>query len=166
MISQRSPNVPSKMLMLLLVVAGCASERLGPIAPTAQAQSGGLKTIGKAACRPDFSLSLSPTSATITTGQSVKITVELASICQLAGTINVGIHSISPPPQGGNGFTIHQPRYDIPLDANRTAVAYITLGATQNTLKTTYTITIQGEDITGGCCYGLTRSAIFMLTVK
>jgi hypothetical protein len=90
----------------------------------------------------------------------------MASLCGLAGTINVGIHKISPQPGGSNGFTIKQPRYDIPLDANGTAVAYIALGATPNTLKTTYTLTIQGEDISGGCCYGLKHLATFELTVK
>jgi hypothetical protein len=163
MIYTHNPALPAKMLIFLLVVAGCASGSVSPVAPIAQAQGGALQTLGKR-CQPDFSLTLSPTSATITSGQSVKVSVELASICGLAGTINVGIHNISPPPQG-NGFTINQPRYDIPLDANSTAVAYITLGATQQTLKTTYTITIQGKDISGGCCYGLTHSAAFVLTV-
>jgi hypothetical protein len=133
--------------------------------PAAQAQRS-TTTIGKVQCQPDFTLALSPTSATITVGQTVKVTVRLTSLCGLAGTINVGIHGISPPPQGGDGFTIHQPRYDIPLDANSTATAYITLGATTKTLKTTWTITIQGKDISGGCCYGLTHAATFALTVQ
>jgi hypothetical protein len=149
---------------VLLAAMGCDSGRVMSVAPNAPAQPAKL-TLGKGQCQPDFSLALSPTSATISAGQSVRVTVELASICGLAGTINVGIHNISPPPQSGNGFSIHQPRYDIPLDANSTATAYITLGATSNTLKTTYTITIQGKDISGGCCYGLTHSATFMFTV-
>jgi len=150
--------------VMLLCVAGCQSNGATSMSPSARAQ--GVASSGGKACQPDFTLVLSPTSATIAAGQSVKVTVQLTSLCNLAGTINVGIHAISPPPQGGDGFTIHQPRYDIPLDANSTAVAYITLGATQNTLKTTWTITIQGKDISGGCCYGLTHSANFVLTVQ
>jgi hypothetical protein len=129
------------------------------------AQNGGMGGAQNATCRPDFGLTLSPETATITSGQSVRVSVELASMCELAGTIDVGIHNISPLPQGNNGFTIHQPRYDIPLDANGTAVAYITLGATPQTAKTTYTITIAGKDVSGGCCYGITHSATFVLKV-
>jgi hypothetical protein len=151
--------------MLLLVLAGCSSGTTSLRAPSAQTQAGGIHT-GNATCQPDFTFALSPSSATITSGQSVRITVQMSSLCGLAGTINVGIRKISPPPGGSNGFTIKQPRYDIPLDANGTAVAYITLGATPTTLKTTYTLTIQGEDISGGCCYGLKHSATFQLTVK
>lgn len=148
----------------LLGATGCGVERPAAMTPdTSQSAAG--SSLGKAGCQPDFTLALNPASATITAGQTVKVTVDLASICGLSGTIFVGIHSISPPPQGGNGFTIRQPRYDIPLDANGTAVAYIWLGATQAPLRTMYTITIQGKDITGGCCYGLTHSATFMLTV-
>jgi hypothetical protein len=166
---EKSSLLPAAIMLaaVIIVPTACGGNRtLTPsMEQVAQTQRGGASAIEKV-CQPDFTLALSPTSATITAGQSVKITVKLASICGLAGTINVGIHGISPPPQGGDGFTIHQPRYDIPLDANSTAVAYITLGATQSTLKTTWTITIQGEDITGGCCYGLTHSANFALTVQ
>jgi hypothetical protein len=149
----------------LLVLAGCSASTMNPGAPNAQAQALGIHT-GNAPCQPDFTFALSPSSATITSGQSVRVSAEMTSLCGLAGTINVGIRNISPPPGGSNGFTIKQPRYDIPLDANGTAVAYITLGATPNTLKTTYALTIQGEDVSGGCCYGLKHSATFELTVK
>ncbi len=153
------------LAMFLLVLAGCSSGMMSPSKPNAQPQAVGVHT-GNTPCQPDFTFALSPSSATITGGQSVRVSAEMTSLCGLAGTINVGIRKISPPPGGSNGFTIKQPRYDIPLDANGTAVAYITLGATPNTLKTTYTLTIQGEDISGGCCYGLEHSATFELTVK
>jgi hypothetical protein len=87
------------------------------------------------------------------------------SICGLAGIVDVGIQNISPPPSGNNGFTFIQSRYDIPLAANGSAGAYITFGATAATRKTTYTITIQGKDISG-CCHGLEHSGTFLLTVK
>ena len=59
----------------------------------------------------------------------------------------------------------HTGTSDIPLTANGSAGAYITFGATAATLKTTYTVTIQGNDISG-CCHGLEHSATFLLTVK
>lgn len=165
MTANRSFAFAPIVAMFLLGLAGCSSGTMSPGSPSAQAQAGG-NHAGSAMCLPDFTFALSPSSATITSGQSVRVTVELTSLCGLAGTINVGIRKISPPPGASNGFTIKQPRYDIPLDANSTAVAYITLGATPNTLKTTYTLTIQGEDISGGCCYGLKHSATFELSVK
>jgi len=150
--------------MLLLGLFGCSSNTMTPGMPNTPAQAVGTHT-GNATCQPDFTLALSPSSATITSGQSVRLSVELSSLCGLVGSINVGITKTVPQPHG-NGFTINQPRYDIPLDANGTAVAYITLGATPNTLKTTYTLTITGKDVSGGCCYGITHSATFELTVK
>ncbi|HEV3153803.1 MAG TPA: hypothetical protein VGZ02_08375 [Candidatus Baltobacteraceae bacterium] len=92
--------------------------------------------------------------------------MKLTSVCGLSGSINVGVHSVSPPTQQNDGLSIYEPRYDIPLDANSTAADYITFGATPNTLKTTYTITIQGKVVSGDCCHGRTHSAIFTLTVK
>jgi len=160
----RNSRLRFEVAVILLCLTGCQSIGSASMSPNAPTQ--GIASTNAKRCQPDFTLTLSPTSATITAGQSVKVTVQLTSICGLAGTINVGVHGISPPPQGGDGFTINQLRYDIPLDANLTAVAYITLGATQNTLKTTWTITIQGKDISGGCCYGLTHSANFALTVQ
>jgi hypothetical protein len=160
----RSPAF-APIVALFLVLAGCSSGTMSPGTANAQAHPVGSGK-GNATCQPDFTFALSPSSATITSGQSVRISAEMTSLCGLAGTINVGIRKISPQPGGSNGFTIKQPRYDIPLDANGTAVAYITLGATPKTLKTTYTLTVQGEDISGGCCYGLKHSATFELTVK
>jgi hypothetical protein len=143
-------------------LAGCGPESTGPAMPGNQAQSSGPH---RAVCEPDFTLTLSPASATITSGQSVRVTAQLASICGLAGTVDVGIQKIVPQPGGSNGFTFDQSRYDVPLTANGSAGAYLTFGATPATLKTTYAITIQGEDISG-CCHGREHSATFALTVK
>jgi hypothetical protein len=164
MIFKSRRALPPMVAMLLLVLAGCSSGTMSPGTSNTPAQAAGAYT-GNATCQPDFTFALSPSSATITSGQNVRVSVEMSSLCGLAGTINVGITKVSPEPNG-NGFTIKQPRYDIPLDANGTAVAYITLGATPNTLKTVYTLTIKGKDVSGGCCYGLERSATFVLTVK
>lgn len=164
MIFERRPALLSIAAVLLLILGGCSSGGTIPGMPDFQAQPVGIHA-GKATCKPDFTFGLSPTSASIASGQSVRISADLASLCGLAGTINVGIRKISPAPNG-NGFSINQPRYDIPLGANGAATASITLGATPATLKTTYTVTIRGEDISGGCCYGLKHSAIFTLSVK
>jgi hypothetical protein len=165
MMFEHRPGLPLIVALLLLGLVGCSSNAMTPGTPNAPAQAVGTDT-GNATCQRDFALALSPSSATITSGQRVRLSVELSSLCGLAGSINVGITKISPQPGGNNGFTINQPRYDIPLDANGTAVAYITLGATPNTLKTMYTLTIKGKDISGGCCYGITHSATFELTVN
>jgi hypothetical protein len=114
---------------------------------------------------PDSSLTLNPTSATITSGQSVGVMVTLKSIHGLAGTIHVGVRWILPPPSGGNGPTIQQRAYDIPLQADGNGGTLIEFGATHATYKTTYAITITGTDIGGGCCHGLSQSENFMLTV-
>jgi hypothetical protein len=145
----------------MFALAGCDATSMKSVGnPASQsAQTSG------ATCQPNFSLALSPASATITSGQNARLTIELTSICGLAGIVDVGIQNISPPPSGNNGFTFIQSRYDIPLAANGSAGAYITFGATAATRKTTYTITIQGKDISG-CCHGLEHSGTFLLTVK
>ena len=163
MMFERRPALPSVVAMLLLGLVACSSSTMKPAMPSVPAQAVGTHT-GDATCQPDFTLALSPSSATITSGQSVRLSIELTSLCGLAGSINVGITKIVPQSHG-DGFTINQPRYDIPLDANGTTVAYITLGATPKTVKTTYTLTIKGKDVSGGCCYGITHSATFELTV-
>ncbi|HEY6327448.1 MAG TPA: hypothetical protein VIW73_13170 [Candidatus Cybelea sp.] len=142
----------------LLFITACQSN--GAVSPPA----GSASATGKVECQPDFSLTLNPTSATITTGQSIKIAVSFTSICGLAGGINFGISNTSPQPQG-DGFTLYQPRYDIRF-VNSKAVGYITLEATRYTRKTTWTVTITGKPIGAGCCYGLTHSATFLLTVQ
>jgi hypothetical protein len=146
----------------LFALDGCGSNSTSPAMLGNQGQSSGPH---RAVCQPDFTLALTPESATITSGQSVRVTVQLTSICGLAGTVEVDIKSIVPQPVGSNGFTFDQSRYDVPLTANGSAGAYLTFGATPETLRTTYTITIQGEDISG-CCHGLEHSATFGLTVK
>jgi hypothetical protein len=158
----RDTLLRSIVAVTMLIVTGCQSNEAASMSPAARLQRS-TSIIGNA--QQCFTLTLSPTSATITAGQSVKVAVQLASK-GLVGTVNVAINNISPQPQGGDGFTIYQPRYDIWLDKGSTAVAYITLGATPSTLKTTWTITIQGKVITGGPCDGETQSATFLLTVQ
>src|ERR1700728_2728217 len=99
----------------LFALGGCASDSMSPTTLGNQAQSAGSH---RAACPPDFTLTLSPESATITSGQSVRVTAQLTSICGLAGTVEVDVQKIVPQPGGSNGFTIDQSRYDVPLTAN------------------------------------------------
>jgi hypothetical protein len=111
----------------------------------------------------DFTLAVSPTHMTLQIGSSVRFTITLTSQ-GLQGTINVGIKNISP--SLGKGITFTQPRYDVWI--SRTApvgTAILVFGAAPGAAATTYTITITGKDITGGCCYGLSHSAIVTLTV-
>jgi hypothetical protein len=153
----------SLLLAILTALTACSSNGLAPLGSTAQSQRGA--AAARAACQPDFTLSLNPSSATISSGQSVRVIIQLTSTCGLSGTIFVGITNISPPPTGNNGPTFTQSRYDVPLTSNGSASAYITFGATPQTLKTTYAFTIVGKAISG-CCHGLTHQATFRLTVK
>ncbi len=118
-----------------------------------------------AQCQPDFSLSVTPSSASIPAGSSQRYQIALTSVCGLAGTINVGTTRIKPA-DNGNGPRPHQTLYDIPLTANGTSGVPVTFSTSSATLRTTYTITITAKDISGGCCYGVTHTAIVSLIVK
>ena len=111
----------------------------------------------------DFTLAVSPTSATVQIGSSVRFTITMTSK-GLQGTINVGITSVSPP--FSKGLTFTQPRYDVWISmTSPTGTALLTFSAAKGAVATTYTITITGKDISGGCCYGLTHTTTFTLTV-
>ena len=111
----------------------------------------------------DFSLGVPPTSATIQIGSSVRFTITVTSQ-GLTGTINVGIRGVSP--SFSKGLTFTQTRYDIYISkTSPTGTALLTFSAAKGAEATTYTITIVGKDITGGCCYGLTHTATLTLTV-
>ena len=160
-IGRRSARTATVSLFLF-ALAGCSA---GNMNAAPQHPASPSLDFGTATCKAGLALVLTPTHATITAGQNVRVTAELTSICGLTGTIDVGIRSISPPPSGNNGFTFTQSRYDVPLGANGSAGAYITFGATAATLKTIYTVTVAGEDISG-CCHGLEQTEDFALTVK
>ena len=111
----------------------------------------------------DFTLGVSPTSATVQIGSSVRFTITVTSK-GLTGTINVGIRGVSPAFSKGPTFT--QTRYDIYISkTSPTGTALLTFSVAKGAVATSYTITITGRDITGGCCYGLTHSATLTLTV-
>jgi len=111
----------------------------------------------------DFTLGVSPTSATVQIGSSVRFTITVTSK-GLTGTINVGIRGVSP--AFSKGLTFTQTRYDIYISkTSPTGTALLTFSVAKGAVATSYTITITGKDITGGCCYGLTHSATLTLTV-
>ena len=111
----------------------------------------------------DFTLAVSPTSATVQIGSSVGFAIAITSK-GITGTVNVGIRGVSP--AFGKGITYTQTRYDIYISkTSPTGSAFITFSAAKGATATTYTITISGKDITGGCCYGLTHNATVTLTV-
>ena len=112
----------------------------------------------------DFTVAVSPASATITSGQSAGFRVGLQNLGLEGRMINVLISSVSP--QTKYEPTFHQPAYDIWLPAkNGTGTAQIIASASDKTVKTTYTITVKAQDVTGGCGYGVTHYVTFMLTV-
>jgi hypothetical protein len=112
---------------------------------------------------PDFSVALSPTSATVQRGSRVMFGVGVSAFCGLTGTINIGA-TISP--TGANVPTLKFPSYNHPIcsTCNGTGTS-LTVSTSLNTPATTYTITIIARDISGGCCYGLTRTVTATLTV-
>jgi len=140
--------------MILMALAGPG------IPPAAPSQGAVKQTTTGGQC--DFTMNVSPSSATITSGQSVTFRIVLQNL-GAGRMINVGIRSISP--QTKTEPTFHQPAYDIWLPANGTGAAQITESASDNTVKGTYTITVQGKDTMGGCGYGVTHSVTYVLNV-
>ncbi|MGI0091474.1 MAG: hypothetical protein ACREBS_07180 [Nitrososphaerales archaeon] len=129
-----------------------------------------------ATCKPDFSITVSPISLTIVKGGAVeRIGVGFKSLCGLAGTINFGIHGITPQATEScnnkgvctsNGLLFHQCCYDLRLRANGSTGNSITVNATKNTLATTYQVMITGTNIQGGCCYGISHPENVTVTVS
>jgi hypothetical protein len=126
-------------------------------------------------CKPDFTITVAPTTLTIVRGgPAASIGVGFKSLCGLAGTINFGVRGITPQPTvtcdskgvcTSNGPIFKQCCYDLPLKADGSTGNHITVSAAQSTRATTYQVKISGENIQGGCCYGITHSANVTLTV-
>ena len=117
-------------------------------------------------CQPNFTLAVSPGSATVQRGgPSVVFRIAMTSVCGLSGTISVGVLAGGISPSTKNGPMLKVRNYDNWLPANGKAGTIMTVSASQNTVITTYTITVTGKDIMGGCCYGLTHTASVTLTV-
>jgi hypothetical protein len=143
-----------------LAVAACASSaHMSAVLPQA------IRRQMTPQCTRNFMLAVTPSNASIPAGSSKTYEIGLTSLCGLAGSINVGTTHISPV-GNGRGPTPHQPRYDLPLDANGKAGVPVTFSTTAMTLKQTYIITITAKDISGGCCYGVTHTTTMSLTVE
>lgn len=143
----------SAATLVMLLAAGPSAAPAGPLhRAMLQPTSGGA----------DFTVTVTPANATITSGQSVAFQIILTSR-GLAGTINVGLSSVSP--QTAHEPAFRQPRYDIWVPKNGTGGTKITFSASDITVKTTYTYTLKAQDVTGGPNYGLTHTTTFMLSV-
>lgn len=157
----RSNFVIGALAVYSIFLTGCSLDSANPANLAGQSER---SAAAPPACQPDFALKLSPTAATISSGQSVRVSMALTSLCSFTGTVDVAIGKIVPQPGGNDGFSIYQSRYDIPLNSNGSGGAYVDLGATSTTLKTTYVLTITGKAVSG-CCRDLSHSATFSLTV-
>ena len=116
------------------------------------------------ATNTSFALSLSPASTTIQAGSSERLILAVTSEQGFAGTINVGVKSISPSVSTGPRFSLS--RYDIPVSRTMpTSTAWLTAFTTTGTPAGTYTVTVSGIDISGGSQHGLTNWTTFTLTV-
>jgi hypothetical protein len=112
----------------------------------------------------DFGLSVTPATATISAGSSVRFTLTATSE-GLTGSINVGIMSVTPQVTGGPSFSLA--RYDIGISPTApNGTARITASTTASTPAGTYTATVRGRDITGGPGHGTEHTTTFSLTVK
>ncbi|PWU24355.1 MAG: hypothetical protein C5B48_06830 [Candidatus Rokuibacteriota bacterium] len=113
----------------------------------------------------DFELTVTPSSAKVAEGSSTRYTLAVTSRGGFAGTVHVGIVSVSPATT--NGPTFHLSRYEIWVSPTApTGTAVIAASTTSITPATTYTVTVRGKDITGGSNYGLTHSTSFTLSVQ
>jgi len=116
------------------------------------------------ATQAGFALSVSPASATIQAGSSKRLTLTVTSEQGFAGTVHVGVTSVSPSESKGPTFGLS--RYDIWVSRTMpTSTAWLTAFTTTGTPAGTYTVTVTGKSVTGGSQYGLTNSTTFTLTV-
>ncbi|MDA4113240.1 MAG: hypothetical protein OK474_04255 [Thaumarchaeota archaeon] len=99
-------------------------------------------------CQPDFTLTLTPASATVAPGSSVRVTVSVASVCGLSNTVNVGISGASPALGSGLSLT-HQTAYDLHVSSTMSSHAVLTLTAASGARAMTYLVTITGHTVQG-----------------
>jgi hypothetical protein len=116
-------------------------------------------------CPPDFTFAASPSSHTVQRGSSVVFQIALTSVCGLSGSISVGVLAGGVSPSGPNVPRLSVRNYDNWLPTNGKAGTIMTVFTSQSTTPTTYTITLTGKDVSGGCCYGLKHTTSVTLTV-
>jgi hypothetical protein len=99
-------------------------------------------------CQPDFTLVLSPASASVAPGSSVTVTVGVASVCGLFNTVDVGISGASPAMGSALSLT-HQTAYDLHVSPTASNHAVLTLTASSSAGAMTYLVTITGHTVQG-----------------
>jgi len=123
----------------------------------------------QAACKQkDFTLTISPTSASLVSGSSGAFGITIASVCRLTGDIGWGVAITSP--STTTGLTIHQNTYHVLLSSTHTSGGgSFTVSASQTAVLTTYTLTVTARDTTLGLTHSVTASLIvddFTLTAN
>jgi hypothetical protein len=116
-----------------------------------------------AQCTPDFTVS-GPTNVMVTRGTTVLIEITITGVCGIVGNIGISPSVTAPPHTATNGVSLHQATYrPIALTATHTSGgASFTAITTENTLMTTWTITVTAFDESNG---SLRHSANISLTV-
>jgi hypothetical protein len=120
-----------------------------------------------ASCSPDYTLTLSPTSATVAPGGSVRISATAASLCGLTNTVFTGVGSSSPALGDGLSLT-HQTVYDLHVSPIASSTAVFTFTASSGAKAATYTITVTGRTVQGpeAGAHAILHSATFTITVS
>jgi len=124
----------------------------------------------QAACtkKQDFTLTVSPTSASLARGSTGAFGITIASVCGLTGDIGWGVALTSP--SSTTGLAIHQNTYHVLLSSTHTSGGgSFTVSASQTAALTTYTLTVTARDTTLGLTHSVTASLIiddFTLTAN
>jgi hypothetical protein len=116
-----------------------------------------------AQCTPDFTI-VATTNGMVTRGATVLLGVTVTAVCGLVGNIGISPSVTAPSHTATNGITLHQATYrPIALTATHTSGgASFTAVTTENTLMTTWTITVTAFDESNG---SLRHSVNISLTV-
>jgi hypothetical protein len=103
---------------------------------------------------PDFSLTATPTSATINAGQSAPSTISVSAVNGYSGTVNLSVSSGCP----ANATCSFNPG-----TASPSATSTLTVATASNTPAGTYTVTVNGVDTVNSA---LTHTTTFAVTVS
>jgi hypothetical protein len=103
---------------------------------------------------PDFSLTATPTAATINAAQSTPSTISVSAVNGYSGTVNLSVSS-GCPTNATCSFN--------PATASPTATSSLTVATASNTPAGTYTVTVKGADTVNAA---LTHTTTFAVTVR
>ncbi len=99
---------------------------------------------------PDFSISASPSSRTVTAGSGTTYTVSITSLNGYNGTVNLGTNALP------NGVSA----YFTPSSLSGSGNSTLSVGTSSATAAGTYTITITGTDSTGSPAHSTTVTLV------